>query len=263
MSNNKETKPKATPKPTPAPSPIPRPEEPESFIVQNILASYHCISDLGLTFGPQEVIDLTYYDSAQIKSSKDLRMSLRQGLLVKITQEEWDQITELQLAEAKAKMLKQQKQRQREIIDIEDKQIDAEVLDLNKANPTPDEEVSTSGNVNDPLTYATAYAAALAEARAKGKTLNAAEFSKKLENNPGLINLYLNPEKSSARGITSGISKRGKATVMMPPVNEGDDSSTQQLEMTNYNRDHRIAGAEGMGIDQGSYGEEIDLAEDD
>ena len=70
--------------------------EPETFIVQNRTPGPHFVSDIKLNFDPEEVIDLTWEDPRTIKSSKDLRNSLRMGYLKKISQIEWDGILERQ-----------------------------------------------------------------------------------------------------------------------------------------------------------------------
>ena len=69
-------------------------QEPESFIVQNVTLGPHYVSDIRLNFGPLQAIDLTWEDPKVVKSSKDLRNSIRLGLLRKITPDQFDSIEE-------------------------------------------------------------------------------------------------------------------------------------------------------------------------
>jgi len=64
-------------------------EEPESFIIRNVTLGPHYISDIRLHFEPLQAIDLTWEDAKTIKSSKDLRNSLRMGYLRQISAEEF------------------------------------------------------------------------------------------------------------------------------------------------------------------------------
>jgi hypothetical protein len=69
-------------------------QEPESFIVQNVTLGPHYVSDIRLNFGPLQAIDLTWEDPKVVKASKDLRNSIRLGLLRKISPEQFDTIEE-------------------------------------------------------------------------------------------------------------------------------------------------------------------------
>lgn len=247
---------KSAPKASPAPTDTTK--EPESFIVQNIMPSYHCVSDLGLTFAPFEVFDLTYEDSNVIKASKDLRSSMKKGMLKQITQNEWDSISDREIAAERARVAYQQKERRLKMINVDGQSMEAEVLNLNAADAgvVGDEEVSTAGHMNDPMTYAIAFAAATAEWAAKGRVLDASEFSKMVAKNPKLVQQYIS-EQPSGRGVTSGHSRRGKATVMMPAINEGDSHHAAQMNMSNS------SASDPYDTLENGYAEEIDLASDE
>ena len=83
-------------------------QEPESFIVQNVTLGPHYVSDIRLNFGPLQAIDLTWEDPKVVKASKDLRNSLRLGLLKKISPEQFDNIEEKAAIKGKKELLKQQ-----------------------------------------------------------------------------------------------------------------------------------------------------------
>lgn len=245
--------------------------EPQSFIVQNVMPGPTCISDLGLTFEPFEVVDLTFEDPRYIRASRDLKVALMNQHLRKITREEWDKIIKLdfqreQLAEAKAAEVR--KSRKFQVDD--DKEIEAEYINLNAADSGVhgNEAVTIRGNTNDPAAYARAFSTMSAEYAAKGMTLDAAEFGKMVQDNPMLIKTM---QRQANDGIVSGITGHARATVSVPPLNDGDDPSVASFDMTNFNRDGYLAGAgnvsnqpemqydfEDMGV-----AEEIDLAAED
>ena len=84
-------------------------ETPESFIIQNVTLGPHYVSDLRIQFDPLAVVDLTWEDPKIVKASKDLRNSLRMGLLKQISQQQWETILEKQSFKEKKELLKQQK----------------------------------------------------------------------------------------------------------------------------------------------------------
>lgn len=238
--------------------------EPNSFIVRNITPSILFISDLGVTFKPLQVMDLTHEDGTKVNASKDLRVAIKQGQLQRISRKEQDLIENMEIATERAKLIRDQKERQRQLVEVDDKELDAEVLNLNAPDRgVLDEEVSTAGHTNDPLTYATAYSAAVAEAASNGEYLDAGTFQKMVEDNPKIIDQYLT--RSVGRGVTSGTTRRGRATVMMPPMGDSGETSAAKIKMTNFARDHELAGASqfDVSVTEVGFGEEIDLAEDD
>ena len=101
----------------------PETNEPESFIVQNVTLGPHYVSDIKLNFAPLQAIDLTWMDPAHVKNSKDLRQSLRMGLLKKISNQQFDQIEEKQAIREKKELL-----RQRQNVKLEDVEVDGRQL---------------------------------------------------------------------------------------------------------------------------------------
>ena len=85
-------------------------QEPESFIVQNCTLSYHFVSDIGLSFAPKEVKDLTWEDPTIIKKSRNLKDALRTGYLIKLTPEQYEKTLDLQYKKEK-KQLERDQQR--------------------------------------------------------------------------------------------------------------------------------------------------------
>ncbi len=99
-------------------------QEPESFIVQNVTLGPHYVSDIRLNFGPLQAIDLTWEDPKVVKASKDLRNSLRLGLLRKITPDQFDSIEERAAVKGKKELLKQQSNNNLRTVDIDGKTIE-------------------------------------------------------------------------------------------------------------------------------------------
>ena len=78
-------------------------QEPEqTFIIQNRTPSPHYVSDIKLSFDPLQVIDLTWEDPKLVKASKDLKNSLRKGILVQISSDAWDSILSREAEREKA-----------------------------------------------------------------------------------------------------------------------------------------------------------------
>lgn len=241
---------------------MPAYQEPPSTIVQNISEGYVCISDLNLTFGPFEIQDLNHIPQEQLDRSINLRTTLRKGLLQKISLSEYDRILDKQIAREQKAASQAREQRRRSMVQVdEDIKFDAEIVDLNSSNVTHNSEaISTKGYANDPTTYAMAYAQAKEEARRYGETLDPEDFAQRISKNPGILNKYLTV--SSNNGVASGDLNRGRATVIMPP-DEFGGTSVAQMNMTNFNRDQRIAGNTNEGISfLDGTAEEIDLALD-
>ena len=124
--------------------------EPESFIVQNVTLGPHYVSDIRLNFAPLQAIDLTWEDPKVVKASKDLRNSLRLGLLRKISPEQFETIEENQANREKKELLRQQNDRRLDTVDVDGKQIQAETIDAEKAYSN-EVNHSTAGYANDSL----------------------------------------------------------------------------------------------------------------
>jgi hypothetical protein len=219
-------------------------QEPESFIVQNVTLGPHYVSDIRLNFGPLQAIDLTWEDPKVVKASKDLRNSIRLGLLRKITPDQFDSIEERAAIKGKKELLKQQNNNNLRTVDIDGKTIEAESIDAEKAYSNKN-NVTTAGYANDSLSYAMALDIAQTQAELQGEDLSVEQFAERVQNNPGIINQLLAQQKNlDANSSVSGVETRGRAFVAEPPGDAIRGSTVREVEMTNYNRDRRVAGAD-------------------
>ena len=219
-------------------------QDPESFIVQNVTLGPHYVSDIRLNFGPLQAIDLTWEDPKVVKASKDLRNSLRLGLLRKITPDQFDSIEERAAIKGKKELLKQQSKNNLRTVDVDGKTIEAESIDAEKAYSNKN-NVTTAGYANDSLSYAMALDIAQTQAELQGEDLSVEAFAERVQKNPGIINQLLAQQKNlDANSSVSGVETRGRAFVAEPPGDATRGSSVREVEMTNYNRDRRVAGAD-------------------
>ncbi len=229
-------------------------QEPESFIVQNVTLGPHYVSDIRLNFGPLQAIDLTWEDPKVVKASKDLRNSLRLGLLRKISPDQFDSIEERAAIKGKKELLKQQSNNNLRTVDVDGKTIEAESIDAEKAYSNKN-NVTTAGYANDSLSYAMALDIAQTQAELQGEDLSVEQFAEKVQRNPGIINQLLAQQKNlDANSSVSGVETRGRAFVAEPPSDAVRGSSVREVEMTNYNRDRRVAGADFNYNDNGDDG---------
>jgi len=219
-------------------------QEPESFIVQNVTLGPHYVSDIRLNFGPLQAIDLTWEDTKVVKASKDLRNSIRLGLLRKITPDQFDSIEERAAIKGKKELLKQQNNNNLRTVDVDGKTIEAESIDAEKAYSNKN-NVTTAGYANDSLSYAMALDIAQTQAELQGEDLTVEQFADRVQKNPGIINQLLAQQKNlDANSSVSGVETRGRAFVAEPPGDAVRGSTVREVEMTNYNRDRRVAGAD-------------------
>jgi hypothetical protein len=219
-------------------------QDPESFIVQNVTLGPHYVSDIRLNFGPLQAIDLTWEDPKVVKASKDLRNSIRLGLLRKITPDQFDSIEERAAIKGKKELLKQQNNNNLRTVDVDGKTIEAESIDAEKAYSNKN-NVTTAGYANDSLSYAMALDIAQTQAELQGEDLTVEQFADRVQNNPGIINQLLAQQKNlDANSSVSGVETRGRAFVAEPPGDAVRGSTVREIEMTNYNRDRRVAGAD-------------------
>jgi hypothetical protein len=219
-------------------------QEPETFIVQNVTLGPHYVSDIRLNFGPLQAIDLTWEDPKVVKASKDLRNSLRLGLLKKISPEQFDSIEERAAIKGKKELLKQQSNNNLRTVDVDGKTIEAESIDAEKAYSNKN-DVTTAGYANDSLSYAMALDIAQTQAELQGEELSVEAFAERVQKNPAIINHLLAQQKNlDANSSVSGVETRGRAFVAEPPSDAVRGSSVREVEMTNYNRDRRVAGAD-------------------
>lgn len=219
-------------------------QEPESFIVQNVTLGPHYVSDIRLNFGPLQAIDLTWEDTKVVKASKDLRNSIRLGLLRKITPDQFDSIEERAAIKGKKELLKQQNNNNLRTVDVDGKTIEAESIDAEKAYSNKN-NVTTAGYANDSLSYAMALDIAQTQSELQGEDLTVEQFADRVQKNPGIINQLLAQQKNlDANSSVSGVETRGRAFVAEPPGDAVRGSTVREVEMTNYNRDRRVAGAD-------------------
>jgi len=224
-------------------------QAPESIIVQNTFEGPLYISDIGMEFGGLEVRDLTWEDPSIVKRSQDLRRAIQLGHLIRISQGEWDNIMRIKAAEARAETQRISNRRTR-TVNADGRLLEAEVLNLNKADggKAAQDQVSTAGHANDPMSYATAFQEARYQYEDRGVTLDAHTFAGMVRNRPSLIPRLLARESMFDDGVISGAVGRGRATVIAPGNDGMYGTSVNQVNMTNYNRDQRIAGSSAMGI---------------
>jgi hypothetical protein len=179
-----------------------------------------------------------------VKASKDLRNSIRLGLLRKITPDQFDSIEERAAIKGKKELLKQQNNNNLRTVDIDGKTIEAESIDAEKAYSNKN-NVTTAGYANDSLSYAMALDIAQTQAELQGEDLTVEQFADRVQNNPGIINQLLAQQKHlDANSSISGVETRGRAFVAEPPGDAVRGSTVREVEMTNYNRDRRVAGAD-------------------
>ena len=213
-------------------------EEPESFIVQNVTLGPHYISDIRLQFDPLAVVDLTWEDPKVIKASKDLRNSLRLGLLKKISPDQWEKVLDQQATKEKKELLKQSNAANLSTIEVDGKQIEAETINPSRTVKA-ENSVSTAGYANDSISYATALDIAQTQAELRGEELSVEDFADQVQKNPELVqNLLASNKYMEEMSITSGDARKGKAYVASSP--EGMNGTTvTEMQMVNYNRDRR------------------------
>ncbi len=245
-------------------------ETEETFFVQNVTPGHHYVTDMGLHFEPYEVKDLLTEDPAILKKSRDIRKSLALGTLVKITSEEADELLEMEIALLQAEQRKEAAQRQTSTVNIEGRQVVADTFDAARGGGAQDKSglVSTAGFANDHTSYAQAFQNMRAAYANQGRTLTARDFGKMVQENPDLVRNTMNSTNS---GTWSGDPNRGRATYAMPSV-DGESRTPAQTNMTNFNRDQRLAGSSYAGmVSQADlipdpelpYAEEIDVLEED
>jgi hypothetical protein len=213
--------------------------EPKSFIVQNVTLGPHYVSDIRLNFAPLQAIDLTWEDPKVVKASKDLRNSLRMGLLKQISAEQFDNIEERAAIKEKKELLKQQNDSRLTKMDVDGREIEVETIDAEKAY-NPDKGVSTAGYANDSLSYAMALDIAQTQAELRGDELSVEQFAEQVSKDPALVGRLIKMAKNvESNSSVSGDPKRGQAYVAMPSADPLSGTTVQKVNMTNFNRDMR------------------------
>jgi hypothetical protein len=213
--------------------------EPKSFIVQNVTLGPHYVSDIRLNFAPLQAIDLTWEDPKVVKASKDLRNSLRMGLLKQISPEQFENIEVRAALKEKKELLKQQNDSNLTKMDVDGRELEVETIDAERAY-NPDRNVSTAGYANDSLSYAMALDIAQTQAELRGDELSVEQFAEQVSKDPNLVSRLIQMSKNlESNSSVSGDMKRGQAYVAMPSDNPMTGTTVQKMQMTNMNRDSR------------------------
>jgi hypothetical protein len=237
--------------------------DPESFIIQNVTLGPHFVSDVRLNFGPLQAIDLTWEDPKVIKASKDLRNSLRLGLLKQITPEQFENIEQKAATREKNELMKQQRENKLQQMEVDGREMEVETIDAEKAY-SKDKTVSTAGYANDSLSYATALDIAQTQAELRGEELSVEEFAERVQRDPQIVSDLIAQQKNlNASSSISGDTRRGRAYVATAPDGLSNNStSVKEMKMTNLNKDGYIAGGDFDYLntpDDGPIAEAIDL----
>jgi hypothetical protein len=199
-------------------------------------------------------------DPAHVKNSKDLRQSLRMGLLKKISLDQFDKIEERQAIREKKELLKQQNNLRLQDVEVDGKQLQAETIDAEKAY-NPDGTISTAGYANDSLSYAMALDIAQQQAQLRGDDLTVEDFADQVQRDPSLVGRMINMQKNmEANSSVSGTTRKAQAYVGTSSEN-ANGTAVQKMQMTNINRDGYIAGGDFdyAGVDESPIAEAIDL----
>lgn len=214
--------------------------EKPSFIVQNVTLGYHFVSDINLQFSPKEVKDLTWEEEAFIKRSKDLKDSLRTGILKKLSQEEYDKTMEMQYQKERKQLLREQKNKDKyEKVKINDKDFEADTFDVAKSK-RKSSELDLTGTANHPMSYVAAYEIASNLAAERGDELTAEEFSEIVEQNPNIVPQLLSQTKTAQN------SKEHKVFYAVPQGEFSNSVGVVEGKMINYNKEFRGASSDSI-----------------
>lgn len=208
-------------------------QEPESFIVQNCTLSYHFVSDIGLSFAPKEVKDLTWEDPIIIKKSRNLKDALRTGYLIKLTPDQYEKTMDLQYKKEKKQLERDQQRKATYSKQKNQKGNDmvAETMDLEKASRKNVNELDITGTANHPMSVVQAYAIASAKAQDRGDVLTAEEFLQFVEQHPNVVSKLLSETKMATA------SSKGQAYYAQPRGDVNSETGVMKASMRNINRD--------------------------
>ena len=226
--------------------------ERETFIVQNITLGWHSVSDIGLLFAPTEVKDLTWEDENVIRRSRNLKDSIRNGILRKLSPEEYEKTMEMQYQKEKKQLLREQQNKTKlNKLKTDDKEFDVDTIDLEKGK-RKNSELDISGSASHPMSYVTAYEIASRLSDERGEVLTAEEFAEIVENDPGIV------PKLLSRTKTAATEKNHNVYYAVPTNDTSNSVGVVQAKMTNLNRDARID----SGIDSEEVAMKADLLRD-
>lgn len=230
-------------------------DEKESYIVQNITLGYHFVSDIKLQFAPRQVIDLTWEDESFIKRSKDLKDSLRSGILRKLSAEEYEKTMNMQYDREKKLLLREQQQQVKyQKINADGKDMIADTFDVAKSQKKR-ETLDITGTASHPASYAAAYEIAQAQYDERGESLAPEEFANFVEQNPAIVQNLLRSTRVAA------VEKNHTAFYASPPTADGM-SGVRMAQMTNFNRDGYYAGEHDFQVHQNTIRDAVDFDAD-
>jgi len=205
--------------------------ERETFIVQNITLGWHSVSDIGLTFAPTEVKDLTWEDENVIKRSRNLKDSIRNGILRKLSEAEYEKTMEMQYQKEKKQLMREQQQKENfRKLKTDDKILDVDTIDLEKGKRKSG-ELDISGTASHPMSYVTAYEIASRYHEDQGEVLTAEEFAHIVESDPGIV------PKLLAQRTASNNQKTSNAYYTVPANDSANHTGVVKAQMTSLNKE--------------------------
>lgn len=253
-------------------------------ILQNITPSHHCVVDkingIDFYFEPFGVMDLTWFDAHKLQRSTPLQKSLIDGYLVPITREEHDSILHAESMRQRDEALNavNPKQRRTRKVEVDGKEVDAEVINLSKVDSqSAQDSISSAGQANDPTSFSIAFNRARKEYALSGRNLSAQVFHQMAMDNPGLIKTYLKKEQadlplqntvysgSETKGRFFVAGQQGQVDQWAQPLTQGL-KNFQQGELAAQNELYRTAAdiddafdSDAEETDEGQMAQIIDL----
>lgn len=190
---------------------------PETYIIQNVTPGYHSITDLKLTIGPLEVVNLSYRDMKEVMGSQNLKDSLRAGYIRKISESEADRVANIKTSKMRASVTKLQQEAQRQKIEVDGKSLEMEPINISRTDAGKmSEQVSSAGYANDPLSYALALEVAQRKAEESGRELYVEDFAAMVERDPELVRRLIT---DNTQYITPLAEKSGE-TIHLEPTDD-------------------------------------------
>jgi hypothetical protein len=167
-----------------------------TYIVYNPDMSPHIVNDIKLTINGNDFYDLAWENETNIKPSRNLKQSLEDGLLVRITPDEaayYEKQNKIRRRQEILQNRQQEEDEKRQFQLNDDRTIEAESLNI-LVNKRFD-----SGLIDDKLTFGMAHKRALENARAKGQVFNSRQFAEDFKNNPSKYKNIIKNAVSSGR----------------------------------------------------------------
>ena len=243
--------------------------EPETFIVQNTLGGPLCIADIRLNFTPGEIKNLTWYPPAYTKGSQDLAEGLRKKWLRRITKEQWQTMKEREERRDQARAMQARQNaiargKMRNMAFSDGTTMEVDVVNANQfgGGAAYSDMIAAVNLANDPRTYAEAQDAW--NTYQMGGNGDPADFRVMVQKNPNLVIKYAqigaqqnpNANPDLPNMAFSGDARQGRAYVNTPNQGDGYGSGVTAMQMTNINRDERLAGSQFQGQRQAAnYGQ--------